>query len=638
MKSGIKIDSKKILEVLEKHVDKVVLGIIAILCIVLLWKFVIGSPYSVEQSGRKYSPARVDQNINSLAEKVNEKLDASPETKVYRANISGEFANKMALTVKVDTKNILNLQPGRGELIGVQERVYTKPEVPPLAEAVAKQFRTAVHMPIETVGMETPYEFVQTELADVDLISVQASFDVQALYANFERCFAGRLVHKSEWRDEQLARPLFAAVRLERQHRLADGNWSQWQIVPRGKVDDRRELFQLSEKIGQVELGGIDLLMLNFNTFEMQRGLLQPVTYEFSASNVEWLPPTIHNELNELLEKEARLMEREERGLSSRTSAREDRRSSRDRRLDGEEGRDVYSSRRSTTTRTARLVRTGQRGAAAGRYGGTAAAERTVEDVRQDYTYALISETVDFGEMIHPLLVWAHDDTVQPENTYRYRMRVGVFNPTAGKNWFTGKDDTFKDDVVLWTEYSPVTEPIYIDPMIYLFPVSIARNSGKVTIDVAKFHHGNWHTYEFDVGVGEDIGEPVEMIDEKAELSTSKYAPVVRDEADIIDFFSSSTLVDIAMAPALAAPGAAKPRPYYQIFLTKNGTDISYLPVTKTKWSKQLQVRFGEIKKAQAQEVHVSETRGASRLDYGGMYDSDDEYEDDFDFGEDFDF
>ncbi|MBW8035855.1 MAG: hypothetical protein FVQ79_09545, partial [Planctomycetes bacterium] len=321
MKTSVKLNGKKILEVLEKHVDKVVLGGVAILCLALLWNFVIGSPYAVEQNNRKLSPGKIDQSINNLAKTITEKLQAPPKPRIYRATKYGEFLNKMELTVKVDTKNILNLQPGKGILIGVEERVYSKPDIPPLAETVVQKFRTVVYVPTETIDMAKPYEFVQTELGDVDVVSVQVFFDVQTLYANFELCFAGRKV-QSEWRDEQLAKPLFAAVQLQRQNRLADGNWSQWQIVPRGQVDHRKEMLHLPEKIDQVELGGIGLKMLNFNTFEMQQGLLQPITYDFAASNVEWLPPVLHKELVEIVEKEAQRLEREERGFRPAREAR----------------------------------------------------------------------------------------------------------------------------------------------------------------------------------------------------------------------------------------------------------------------------------------------------------------------------
>lgn len=642
MKTSIKLDGKKILEVLEKYVDKVVLGIVAVLCLVLLWNFVIGSPYAMEQNGRKLSPGKIDQSINIRAEQIKEKLEAPPEPRIYRATKYGEFLNKMALTVKVDAQDILNIQPGRGKLIGVEERIYSKPAIPPLAETIAQKFRTVVYVPTETVDMEKPYGFAQTELGDVDVVSVQVSFDVQTLYANFERCFAGRMVHKSEWRDEQLAKPLFAAVQLQRQNRLDDGNWSQWQTIPRGQVDHRREIFQLPEKVNQVELGGIALLMLNFNKFETQQGLLQPVTYDFAASNVEWLPPVLHKELIEIVEKEAKRIEREGRGLNSRQSARTARtargRPSGISDAYGDEEDGAYGGGSRLGSRAARLAKAKRDRAASGRLGGTTETqERTVALVRQDYTYALINETVDFGQMIQSLLVWAHDDTVQPDNTYRYKMRVGVFNPTAGKNWFAGKDAKFKDDVVLWSDYSPITESVYIGPMMYLFPVSVARGSEKVKIDVAKFNQGNWRTHEFEVAIGENIGESVEIIDEKAGLQKSKYAPVIKENIKIIDFSSAATLVDIAMAPILAAPGAAKPRPYYQAFITKNGTDISYLPVTKTKWPKQLQARFNEIKKAEDQNVQISETRGSSRPGYNtdrGYDDEGDEYdynnEDDF--------
>ena len=555
--SGIDLDTKKILEALEKHADKIVLITIAILCLFLLWKFVIGNPYVVKNNAVKYTPANIDKRVNSSAGQIEVILNGKGEPKPYRDNYSAIFDNMMAESVAIDLGDIPIIQPEQGKVLDREKRTYSKPDIPAATDIAATPFKTVVHVPTETVNMATPYASVKTELKDIDLVSVQVSFDVQTLYANFKRSFSGLWVPKIEWRDEVLARPVFAAVQLERQNLLEDGNWAQWQIVPRARIDQRREIFDLPEKISQVTLGGIELLIMNYDKFETQKDLLQPDAYDFAASNVEWLPPAFHEEALKIQAKEEQLLKREERGLG-KSSPR-----ARERDMHSEERYDEYSEEEfGGNQRNPRERRTATARGRARRNVNTATRERTVEQVYEDYAYALIAEEVDFEKLLKPLLVWAHDDTVQTNNTYRYRVKLGVFNPTAGKNWFA--DASFRDNVVLWGEYSSATEPIFIKPMLYLFPTAVERTSGNVTMDVAKFHQGNWRTHEFSVGVGQTIGESVdmEMIEEGTGRPIRRPRPLTAgEEAEIIDFSSGAILIDIAMAPNLSAAGIAKIRP-----------------------------------------------------------------------------
>ena len=74
-----------------------------------------------------------------------------------------------------------------------------------------------------------------------------------------------------------------------------------------------------------------------------------------------------------------------------------------------------------------------------------------------------------------PLLVWAFDDTTQPGKTYRYQMRVGLFNPVAGTDQLVERDMNKKDQVILWSPPSEVTQPVEIPKMIYLFAKNVRR-------------------------------------------------------------------------------------------------------------------------------------------------------------------
>ena len=94
--SGINLDGKKILEALEKHADKIVLVTIAILCLFLLWKFVIGNPYVIKHSTAKYTPANIDKRVNGRAGQIEVTLDGPGKPNRYRDNMSAAFDNLMA--------------------------------------------------------------------------------------------------------------------------------------------------------------------------------------------------------------------------------------------------------------------------------------------------------------------------------------------------------------------------------------------------------------------------------------------------------------------------------------------------------------------------------------------------------------
>ena len=76
------------------------------------------------------------------------------------------------------------------------------------------------YIPTENVDSENSYDTVSHEPNDLDLVTVEARFDVRALYDRFYENFSGEYINE-EWRDPCLAVPIFAAVDLQRQEVLA---------------------------------------------------------------------------------------------------------------------------------------------------------------------------------------------------------------------------------------------------------------------------------------------------------------------------------------------------------------------------------------------------------------------------------
>jgi hypothetical protein len=105
--------------------------------------------------------------------------------------------------------------------------------------------------------------------------------------------------------------------------------------------------------------------------------------------------------------------------------------------------------------------------------------------------------------------VWAHDDTVQPGKTYRYRMRVRLKNPLYG-TWNLAKDPKLAEQFTIdspWTDWKEVKAPRNTE-----FFFANARTQIKddtvlsATVNVFKRIKGEWTMEQFTVAPGDSIG------------------------------------------------------------------------------------------------------------------------------------
>ncbi len=504
----------------ERYIDKAVLDITSIACLCLLWFFVIVSPYSVEYNENKVSPGKINKLIkDGQAKRLQDKLAKLPELKTYSGQKAESFAKRVACTLSLISDDVQFPLPPRGGKAISGPRQYRIPNIGDITDVSAEAIRTVAYVPIEEISIEKTYKDAKTELGDIDLITVEGKFDVAALYEDFRRCFVSRV--KREWKDEQFAIPIFAAVSLERQQILEDGTNTQWQRVPRMKIDHLRAILDIPDKVQ--DRNTIDLLRLKFVDHEVQKEIIQPDPYDLAASNVQWLTPKLHQEFEVLAEKE---LEKERREELERIKEQRENAAGTDRgrsrgRSSGRGSRTTGSrtSRRSPSSRGTR--RGGDTTGGYGEYGTDRERlsaerkrealkkekERTIDVLYDELDGLYIEEDTDLAGLRERLVIWAHDDTAEPGGTYRYRMRIGTFNPIAGRQWLREEDQEHNDDLVFWSEYSKVTEPIAIDERSYFFPQDVT--TGNVNVQVSKYYHGLWRNEEFKVAASEGIGKPV---------------------------------------------------------------------------------------------------------------------------------
>lgn len=667
--------SKKRDNLFELYIDKVVLGVAGLFSLWLLWVFVLGSPYAIEYDGRKLSPSQIDKYIEKQGiEQLLSKLEEAPKPKVYdqTKKKAPQFTKMVQCSINHIDESACIPIPGYGRKVAVDSRIYTLPEVGEVGDVAVEHYRSVVHKPLEPVGSDNPYSIVLTELGDIDLVTVQASFDAASLYKNFEQSFSGRLVRR-DWQDKNLAKPVFAAVQLQRRCKLDNGSFGKWEAVGRTKVDGLKAMLEsIPEKIDDKHT--TNLLMVKFDGFSIRRGVLQPATYEFAASNDDWLAPTFHKEYAKLMKAERDKLRREQqqlergtsdplgRGVGGRMGALGGRggragalggrggggrmgalggRGGRTGSLGGRGGRTGALGSRGrggTGGRGVDRSRRSTRGGAAGRYGTPQPGdergkekkkERKVSDVYEDFKKALMTEKKTLDKMREPLLSWAHDDTVVPGESYQYRIRLGVFNPIAGRDWFRENQEDYKDKPILWSEYSKETEIVDIPLMMHFFPLDVvAKEEKAVKIKVAKFHNGKWRSEDFQVQPGEMIGKVVERKPAEGENLYHSYGVGKADDeesaVELIDFSTGASLVDVVQTSDWTGINRLQQRDYADVLYSKDDVSIAHLAVKTRNWPEELQQEFGKIRVAESEVIQLR-GRGQGGIGYrpgspaGGM-------------------
>jgi len=699
---------KKVGYFLEEHIEKIVFAAVGLVCIWLLVFRVLISPNAVSYGGRKFNPSEVDKRIEGQAKDLEYKLNQPPESKpAYVSRLTGAldpndpvrkgvwgdlqhgFEGLLASAINgIDTDISIPIPPLISSEIS-DGRKYALPltngVIGEVTDVAVEHIRAAAYVPTQPVTEEVTYENAMPQPDDIDLVSVEAKFDVAELYRRFHESFDSDFVNE-EWRDPCLALPVFAAVQLQRQERLDNGGWSDWVTVPRSKIDQRKRLFEVVENVEGLPPGGIAVRLLQFNEPDIRMELMQPQAYQIASTNEEWFPPSLHRKYLDLRRKEKAEQRREEIEAKKEEELRE-----REQRLDDRRGSTTgtlgtraggraggttegYGTRGGSTTEgrtrgTRQRGRGGQtdglygdtggdRGLAGGRQstrGGSRTRSRddrnletdyllgvegvdtrikpkpTSDDVFLEFEEKMITGWTDMSKMREPLLFWAFDDTVEPSKSYRYRIRLGVVNPIAGTNKFKEQSKSYRDTVILWSEFSDITEPVSIPRKLYLFAKDIQEAAKMVTVQVSKYVLGYWYSEDFAVRQGEAIGKVVELEPEPSSSSISRVGPrgagslarvspeatlrrvtprgslydpramgyESQTEPESIDYSTGAVLVDAVPVNDWSGQESLRPRRYFDMLYSFDGTIIERTAVSNVNWSQDLQNAYTNIKTLQ---------------------------------------
>jgi hypothetical protein len=671
------MDMIKIGSFFEEHVEKIVLVIVGLVCVWLLITRVIFSPNEVLYGDEKYSPSAVDKKVYEEAELLSRKLKEPPkDPEPYTSKLSEFTALLNSSLSDIDVKLWPQVPYAVDGAIKGKGGQYRLPRIGRVNEVAVEHIRAVAYVPTVPVTAEAPYDKAPHEPNDIDLVTVEAKFDIEGLCERLRHSFVDDVAE--QFADPCLAKPIFAAVQLQRQEFGEDGSWSDWQVVPRSKIDHYGKLFEIGEDASSLHAGRLKVLKLQFDDPQLQIDLLQPEAYQIASAYEEWYPPTIHvkfldmqrrEEIEENRKQREEEQERNERsdlrrsrrpgsGLGIGTGGRysrgtSDRLGGVDSIYGGYGGQDT-ARRRGSRTGTGSSRRrspddgfglgqglpTDRRTRGRGRSrGGTEPGgiddymmsglpgDRltrrgpSMNDVYDEFDKIRLTWRTPLEKMKEPLVFWAHDDTVEPRKSYRYRIRLGVFNPVAGTNQLSEQDISRKNEVVLWSEFSDVTEPVEIPGRLYFFAKHILEAANVVTVQVSKYVMGYWHSEDFKVSQGDIIGGVVETEPEKPETSRldsrgrldprsrldsrtmldSRMGPLIRPEdqavtPETIDYSTGAVLVDAVAVNDWSGDKTLSTRRYYDMLYSFDGIDIEHMPIRTAYWAKDLQKWYGDIR------------------------------------------
>jgi hypothetical protein len=558
----------------EKHIEKVILLVVCAISAFILFYYIILGPCKVTYDGKKFSPAQIDEYILKKAETVKEALNKPTVPAASYQSRAADFIRKMS-PQPLYGNNLYPLIPPYRQSVGPQPK-YNLPEIPPIEQMQLEHIRVVAYVPRprETITAENLYSQTTSEPNDLDLVTVEFQFDIAALCKSFNDTFAGPKI-KEQWRDKTIAEPVFAAVQLQRQESAAgdaDESWSDWQDVPRSRIDGYSKLLNIVENVADLPTGGLQVKIMQCKDKAVQIDIIQPDCYRIASANEEWFPPSLHTKYTTILESELRKQKREAR------EAEADRKNTPTPPVRGPMGAGAGPGARGATGRPA-LPPTTQ----------TSIDTAVFNQLYKDFDKTVITDKTDLSKMTEPLTVWAFDDTIQPTKKYRYRVRLGVFNPIAGTDKFSDNNDLLKNKVVLWTNFVESETVVQVPAKLYFFAKSIEELKKRVTVLVGRYRLGYWYTKDFKVVPGETIGQKIEKSSEDTDMAALQ-------SPKRIDYATGVVLLDAVQKTEWTGAGNLYSLNFYEILYSSDGAEIQRMPIGDKFWPDELRQNFSVVK------------------------------------------
>ena len=214
------------------------------------------------------------------------------------------------------------------------------------------------------------------------------------------------------------------------------------------------------------------------------------------------------------------------------------------------------------------------------------------------------------------LQVWAHDATAEAGNTYRYRVRIGFFNPIAGRDWFTDQEKGFRDQIILWSPFAQPEKVAQVPPRTLFFPRPTRDPDVRlVQADVFHYQAGMWHNEQFLVRPGLPIGKLQES--KEALGAQDAFAATTQQEPDFLDFRTGATLLDVLPESTHWVPLGRTLRniPTIDILYRDKDGQVQRIGLDKQTWPDDLRKQYAKVVNAIKEQAELQ--RGGRRTTGG---------------------
>jgi hypothetical protein len=509
--------AKQLVSPVERHVEKVILGIVGVVLLAVIARYLVTSPNQIELGGEMVSPNVIDEKAAEKAAVVRQRIrNATPP----EIEVDALYPELVAALDPFGSANLAEEAPvavtfapevpkvDRGEIRAGEKKLV---EVSPLPKPMVKHGRSTFRNPLSDMGEWLP---------PADWVTVSAVFDVKE---QMER----QMHEYGPTRNEVI----FANVDLQRRARRDDGSWSeddwssvstwpaadvpaepavelvkeegQW-VLPReartalerflNELRDPKNQFQVVRPFPPEVRDGTpwevpiitsrrEVLLqnwdINFPGQAPQEPLEDPYP-DLGEVQVEETPEqlTPREIIESLLEESQRYIELAQRNRSQEYATKAYNRAF-------EVANNREASRRDKTRAQRLMQRAEELEADFKRQQSRPGAQPGTDDSSDDDARR---------ERLPKQQLWAHDarpGSIKNGRTYQYRMRVWLYNRLAGEpDKFADHRDA--ETVVIKGPWSESSDPVTIEPDTYYFVTSADQKKENVAVEFYKWFEGIW--------------------------------------------------------------------------------------------------------------------------------------------------
>lgn len=537
------------ISLIEQHVEKLVVAILALILLAVLAMQFLTAPNRVSMGGEEVDPSEIEGRLRAKADAINGRLGGggseAPLVEGGIPKVADDFVSGLDRGVaprprlpQIDHALAKSLLPGD---VSSGDATYHVPRFAPLAMLDVRQESATI---TESEIVSTPgLKDLLAASGEVDVtwsIPV-AKVDLKGLREELRASRDGAAAIPDLWYNGNL---YLVDLVFERQQ-LGDAGWGEASVVSPlpGRFSLRKEL--ASDKVDAVLRDEVfRLLGSRERAFEiLQPGFYETIRDAFSAGSIlgDTGPAAAPGESAEvsrvrrsLAAKKVNLSKVEadlkELGGPLRGS------DEKDKRKGGGDGEDGGSGGGGSKTPGSGMGMGSGVGGKRGLSGSSADDEATrakrrlltnqfdrltadVKRLTDEYNrLAPGGETVKAPEAddlakTDTLVVWAHDLGVKPGATYRYRARLEIYNPFfARTRQLSGEQADLAKAFSLSTAVSEWSEPVSMEPEVTFFLVDAGPGEGRLGLGTAKFEvfryvEGERRRETFTVQPGDRIGD-----------------------------------------------------------------------------------------------------------------------------------